>query len=267
MVPGIIVLIGKIAFLAALYGFLYVVYRGLLAEARRGGRPRAVRPEGAPMVEQWELRPAAATAPLLRPPPPAAEMAPPQEEPAPATPPALLSAPAPDEPAPDEPAPDEPADDEPADDEPADDEPADDEPARTLEIPTPAEPGPTPEGTEAPQPEPPQEPEPEPEPPRPVAALVILTSPEAGLDSGARFELGEAFTLGRAPHNDVVLQDRFVSAHHAEIERRDESYVLRDMGSTNGTFRNGARIEADVVLQDGDRIGVGTSVFAFRVGG
>lgn len=243
LVPGIVVLIGKVAFLVALYGFLYVVYRGLLAEARRGGRPRAGRPEGVPLVEQWELRPAAAAAPLLRPPPPATET-PAQETPAPA-PPAFLIEPVPDA-------------------------AEDDEPAPTLELPGPAvlePPAQESEPEEQPAEEPaPPEPEPEPEPPSPVAALVTLTSPEAGLAGGARFELSDGLSLGRAPHNDVVLQDRFVSAHHAEIERRDESYVLRDMGSTNGTFRNGARIESDVVLEDGDRVGVGTSVFAFRVG-
>src|SRR2546430_11732123 len=48
-----------------------------------------------------------------------------------------------------------------------------------------------------------------------------------------------------------------VSSRHAGIVRHGASFVLRDLGSTNGTFVNGARISADVVLADGDVIGLG----------
>src|SRR5256886_9256497 len=48
-----------------------------------------------------------------------------------------------------------------------------------------------------------------------------------------------------------------VSSRHAGIVRHGASFVLRDLGSTNGTFVNGARISGDVVLADGDVIGLG----------
>ncbi|RXL61999.1 FHA domain-containing protein, partial [Citrobacter sp. AAK_AS5] len=76
--------------------------------------------------------------------------------------------------------------------------------------------------------------------------------------------LNEVMRLGRADDNHTVLRDRFVSSHHAEISREAGGYVLRDLGSTNGTFRNGARLDKSVVLQEGDRIGIGTSMFTFH---
>src|SRR5439155_1532619 len=66
--------------------------------------------------------------------------------------------------------------------------------------------------------------------------------------------------LGRHPLSDVrcdAERDLDVSSRHAGIVRHGASFVLRDLGSTNGTFVNGARISGDVVLADGDVIGLG----------
>src|SRR2546422_4401787 len=66
--------------------------------------------------------------------------------------------------------------------------------------------------------------------------------------------------LGRHPLSDVrfdVDRDLDVSSRHAGIVRHGETFMVRDLGSTNGTFVNGARISGDVVLADGDVIGLG----------
>lgn len=83
--------------------------------------------------------------------------------------------------------------------------------------------------------------------------------------SGARAGQVESFRkayigLGRHPLSDVRFdpeRDLDVSSRHAGIVRQADTFVVRDLGSTNGTFVNGMRINGDVVLADGDVIGFG----------
>src|SRR5207245_899204 len=66
--------------------------------------------------------------------------------------------------------------------------------------------------------------------------------------------------LGRHPLSDVRFdaeRDLDVSARHAGIVRQGETFVVRDLGSTNGTFVNGTRITGEVVLADGNVISFG----------
>jgi len=63
-------------------------------------------------------------------------------------------------------------------------------------------------------------------------------------------------TIGRWEDNDLVIQDRWVSRHHAEVRREKDRYVLHDLGSKNGTLVNGRRITAPRALVDGDEIQV-----------
>jgi DNA-binding response OmpR family regulator len=65
-----------------------------------------------------------------------------------------------------------------------------------------------------------------------------------------------AMTVGRGPDNDVVVDDRWVSRNHACIRREGEQYIVKDLGSKNGTFVNGARISGPTVLADGDIVQV-----------
>jgi len=83
--------------------------------------------------------------------------------------------------------------------------------------------------------------------------------------SGGRVGQVEIFrksyiVLGRHPLSDVRFdtdRDLDVSARHARIVRHGESFLLRDLGSTNGTFVNGTHIAGDVTLRDGDVIAFG----------
>jgi S1-C subfamily serine protease len=83
--------------------------------------------------------------------------------------------------------------------------------------------------------------------------------------SGARAGQIETFRkaylgLGRHPLSDVRFdaeRDLDVSSRHAAIMRKPEGFVLQDLGSKNGTYVNGARIDGDHVLADGDVIGFG----------
>ncbi len=72
-------------------------------------------------------------------------------------------------------------------------------------------------------------------------------------------------TLGRSRQCDVMLDDPNVSRTHAEIRPRGGSWVLSDLGSTNGSRLNGRRVEQPEVLKPGDEIEIGTSLIRFEL--
>jgi two-component system, cell cycle response regulator len=74
--------------------------------------------------------------------------------------------------------------------------------------------------------------------------------------AGLAVPLDREVTLGRDPACDVVLRGGDVSRRHARVVPRDGGHLLVDLGSTNGTFVNGARVET-VALAPGDRITLG----------
>ena len=83
---------------------------------------------------------------------------------------------------------------------------------------------------------------------------------------GRRMVVGPAgATLGRSRQCDVVLSDPNVSRQHAEIRPRGGSWVVTDLGSTNGTVLNGHRITRPEVVKQGDEIELGTSVITFEL--
>lgn len=70
-------------------------------------------------------------------------------------------------------------------------------------------------------------------------------------------------TLGRSARNDLWTDDPFTSRLHAEIRQRGDGYWLTDLGSANGTFVNGARLTAPVMLKERDVIRVGETEIVF----
>ena len=77
--------------------------------------------------------------------------------------------------------------------------------------------------------------------------------------------LGEGpHLLGRAPDASVRIDSTSVSRHHARIVVARGRATLEDLGSKNGTFHRGKRLEASAELSDGDLIGVGSIVLKFR---
>ena len=91
----------------------------------------------------------------------------------------------------------------------------------------------------------------------------LLIEDRAG-QPGAHHRLGVLTTIGRTPDNQVVVPVREVSRRHAEIVLTEAGYVVKDLGSPNGTFVNGERI-TEHRLQDEDRIAMGGQVFVFKV--
>ena len=72
-----------------------------------------------------------------------------------------------------------------------------------------------------------------------------------------------AVTIGRLPECDVVVSDPGASRRHAQIRRTDDTFVITDLGSTNGTLVNGTAVQQRE-LQEGDRITIGITVLEFR---
>jgi Protein of unknown function (DUF3662)/FHA domain len=86
------------------------------------------------------------------------------------------------------------------------------------------------------------------------------------LMGGKRLVVGPAgATLGRSRQCDVMVDDANVSRNHAEIRPRGGSWVITDLGSTNGSRLNGLRLEGSEVLKPGDEIELGTTRIEFEL--
>lgn len=84
-------------------------------------------------------------------------------------------------------------------------------------------------------------------------ALIVASGPRRGL----HWSLPEGITrVGRDPSDGIFLDDITVSRHHAEFEVSGDSLVVRDLGSTNGTYVNTVRTDYSA-LDSGDEVIVG----------
>jgi hypothetical protein len=87
-----------------------------------------------------------------------------------------------------------------------------------------------------------------------------------GPNSGREFELSGAVVVGRDQSAGLVIDDPEASRRHASLSVDDDGKVsVEDLGSTNGTFVNGARISASRELARGDKVRIGTTVFELHV--
>jgi FHA domain len=94
--------------------------------------------------------------------------------------------------------------------------------------------------------------------------LVVVKSP--ALDVGSDVVLNSApLTVGRGEQNDVELEaDEFASAEHARFDPRRDGVWVNDVGSTNGTYVNGARIQRPRKLAPGDVVRIGETDLRFE---
>ena len=98
----------------------------------------------------------------------------------------------------------------------------------------------------------------------PTGRLVVVKSPD--LDEGQDFELDSAqLTIGRGRQNDIAIgTDEYASARHARFEPRQDGVWVQDLGSTNGTYLNGMRLEHPRRLTEGDIVRVGETDLRFE---
>lgn len=89
------------------------------------------------------------------------------------------------------------------------------------------------------------------------AMLILFQQGSDGIHrtTGQHWLLQKAITtIGRWEDNDVVIPDRWISRHHAQVCREGSRYVVVDLDSKNGLFVNGQRVTKDTFLDNDDRI-------------
>jgi transcriptional regulator with GAF, ATPase, and Fis domain len=99
-----------------------------------------------------------------------------------------------------------------------------------------------------------------PTPASPVGVNVIVLS---GSSKGLTRPLGQKLRIGKAPDNDLILSDDTVSRHHCELTRMPDGVHVKDLGSTNGTRVQGARVQ-EATLPAGSVLKVGEVEVALR---
>jgi pSer/pThr/pTyr-binding forkhead associated (FHA) protein len=85
-----------------------------------------------------------------------------------------------------------------------------------------------------------------------------VTTPELTFDK-------PSMLIGRNPDCDLVIDRPMVSGRHARLARQGEAVLIEDLGSSNGTFVNGQRIDRNTRLTDGDLIGLGSHMLTLRL--
>tara|TARA_Y100001970_G_scaffold150948_1_gene185041 strand:+ start:14188 stop:14652 length:465 start_codon:yes stop_codon:yes gene_type:complete len=87
------------------------------------------------------------------------------------------------------------------------------------------------------------------------AALVVAS----GHQAGTRYAITSThLTVGRHPDSDIFLDDITVSRRHVELQQGSAGYLLKDVGSLNGTYLNGERLEdSETPLTNGDELQIG----------
>lgn len=87
--------------------------------------------------------------------------------------------------------------------------------------------------------------------------LVLQQGPEVG----KVYELSSSeHTLGRDINNAIMINDAEISRNHCRFLLQGDSYILEDLGSTNGTYVNEKRISGQTTLRSGDSIRIGDNV-------
>jgi predicted component of type VI protein secretion system len=98
---------------------------------------------------------------------------------------------------------------------------------------------------------------------QPLPTAVLVT--KIGTKDGVKFPLGRrGVIIGRRRTSDIRIEDTNVSRVHASIDCVGEEYFLTDLGSTNGTYVNGARINKKKLVA-GDLVRIGTTILEFKV--
>jgi hypothetical protein len=101
---------------------------------------------------------------------------------------------------------------------------------------------------------------------RPVNPGRLVVVHSEILSVGEEFALDStALTVGRGGQNDVSIEgDEFASARHVRVEPRRDGVWVSDLGSTNGTFVNGVRVDRARKLEPGDVVRVGETELRFE---
>ena len=92
-----------------------------------------------------------------------------------------------------------------------------------------------------------------------MLTLLVLQGP----DKGRRYELPDAPALVGRESRSLPLSDNTVSRRHCELLPSNGDWVVRDLGSSNGTYVNGGRVTGTAPLKIGDQVRVGRTLMVF----
>jgi FHA domain len=94
----------------------------------------------------------------------------------------------------------------------------------------------------------------------------LVVEKSKALENGNSYQAGPVpLTIGRAEDNTLALPgDEFASGHHARIESQRDGVWILDLGSTNGTFVNGTRLDGRRKLREGDVVQIGDTELRFE---
>lgn len=95
------------------------------------------------------------------------------------------------------------------------------------------------------------------EPTTTLGRLVVIDSPASEPPAGHVFAIDAITTLGRDVNNSIVVDDPFASAEHAVLTFRGSAWYVEDLGSTNGSYVNGHRVDGVATIGFGDELQVG----------
>lgn len=96
-----------------------------------------------------------------------------------------------------------------------------------------------------------------------ASRLEVVDPAQSSYAAGEAIALGHYDTIGRAGDNSIQLDDGYVSGHHAEVAFEHGQWLLRDLGSRNGTFVNGQRVVGPTLLGSGDIVQFGRMQLRF----
>lgn len=90
---------------------------------------------------------------------------------------------------------------------------------------------------------------------------ILYCEVPSNLRKGGVVPIQGDITIGRKQDNLIILDDPYVSAHHINIFHRNGEIFVEDLDSTNGTLVNDRRISGTALINSGDEIKVGSTVF------
>ena len=86
-----------------------------------------------------------------------------------------------------------------------------------------------------------------------------IVAPESAV--GQVFTIADELTIGRAAGCEVTIDDGYASQMHARVFRRDDQVLVEDLGSTNSTYLNREKVNRPTVVNRGDVLQIGATVF------
>jgi pSer/pThr/pTyr-binding forkhead associated (FHA) protein len=98
--------------------------------------------------------------------------------------------------------------------------------------------------------------------PAPTGPTTVVVHPPDGKPRSVT--LAASMTIGRGAECELLIDDTYASSQHARLFGKNNSWYVEDLGSTNGTFVNDQKLASPAMVQQGDRIRVGTTMLELR---